>query len=288
LIVNGDFETPLVGSGHRPGASDWDYFTPDSSAKVGGWTVEITGNDGGPPGPDLEFWSDLGPMPTGSAYSGKQCVELDGFDPTKISQVVSTLPGVRYELTYAWRPRIGQTDRMKVWVDGVEVGDHSGPADIWTVETYPFTASSSSTTIAFAEVGADDQFGMLLDDVGLVSVSIEVDIDIKPGSDPNPINPGSKGLVPVAILSSAEFDATQVDPTSVSLAGATVAVRGKGTLMAHEEDVNGDSLADLVVQVETQGFADLGEGGTVALTGETFGGQAIVGYDEIIIVPPEE
>jgi hypothetical protein len=116
-----------------------------------------------------------------------------------------------------------------------------------------------------------------------------VDIDIKPGSDPNPINPGSKGLVPVAILSGPEFDATTVDPSTVELAGAPVAVRGKGKLMAHEEDVNGDSLADLVVQVETQEL-DLPDGGTaeLTLTGTTFGGEDILGYDEVVIVPPEK
>jgi hypothetical protein len=118
--------------------------------------------------------------------------------------------------------------------------------------------------------------------------TIMVDIDIKPGSDPNPIKQGSNGLVPVAILSSDVFDATQVDPTTVSLAGAGVAVRGKGKSMAHEEDVNGDGLVDLVVQVETQGLDDLGDGGTVELTGTTFGGEDIVGYDEVVIVPPDK
>jgi len=92
-------------------------------------------------------------------------------------------------------------------------------------------------------------------------------------------------LVPVAILSSEDFDATTVDPTTVELAGANVAVRGKGNSMAHEEDVNGDGLVDLVVQVETQGLDDLGDGGTVKLTGTTFNGETIVGYDEVIIVP---
>jgi len=120
-------------------------------------------------------------------------------------------------------------------------------------------------------------------------VVLTVEIDIKPGSDPNPINPKSKGLVPVAIFSSTEFDATQVDPTSICLAGANVAVRGKGNkLMAHEEDVNGDGLVDLLVQVETQDFDDLGDGGTVELTGTTFDNQAIVGYDEVIIVPKKK
>lgn len=119
------------------------------------------------------------------------------------------------------------------------------------------------------------------------TTALDVSIDIKPGSDPNPINLGSNGLVPVAIFSSPEFDTTQVNPTSVSLAGAGVAVRGKGKSMAHVEDVDGDGLLDLVVQVETQSFADLGECGTVELTGTTFDGENIVGYDEIIIVSPE-
>jgi hypothetical protein len=131
--------------------------------------------------------------------------------------------------------------------------------------------------------------GVGIDDLCYGALYVDVDIDIKPGSDRNPINPGSKGLVPVAILSSPEFDATTVDPTTVELAGAPVAVRGKGKLMAHEEDVNGDSLADLVVQVETQDL-DLGDGGTVELmlTGTTFGGEDIVGFDEVVIVPPEK
>jgi hypothetical protein len=117
--------------------------------------------------------------------------------------------------------------------------------------------------------------------------TIDVDIDIKPGSDPNPINQGSNGLVPVAILSSDVFDATQVDPISVSLAGATVAVRGKGQPLAHVEDVDGDGLLDLVVQVETTGFDDLGTGGIVELTGKNLSGEDIIGYDDLVIVPPK-
>jgi len=45
---------------------------------------------------------------------------------------------------------------------------------------------------------------------------IEVEIDIKPGSDPNSINTNSMGLVAVAILSSVSFDATQVDVTTLA------------------------------------------------------------------------
>lgn len=81
----------------------------------------------------------------------------------------------------------------------------------------------------------------------------EVTIDIKPGSYPNSINLGSHGVIPVAILSDADFDATSVDPKTVFLAGAGVRVRGKGNkYLASQEDVNGDGLIDLVVKVETE------------------------------------
>jgi hypothetical protein len=40
--------------------------------------------------------------------------------------------------------------------------------------------------------------------------TIEVDIDLKPQSCPNPVNVFSKGLVPVAILGTAEFDVNDI------------------------------------------------------------------------------
>ena len=42
------------------------------------------------------------------------------------------------------------------------------------------------------------------------SITAQVEIDIKPGSFPNSINPKSKGKIPVAILSTSEFDAPEM------------------------------------------------------------------------------
>ncbi len=129
---------------------------------------------------------------------------------------------------------------------------------------------------------------------GVPEPVLVVEIDIKPGSYPNAINLGSHGLTPVAIFSMVGFDATSVEPNTVNLAGAPVATRGKTgeKFMAHEEDVDGDGLVDLVVQVVT---ADINpallqlDGDVIyaVLTGNTSGGEAIEGEDEIIIVPPK-
>jgi hypothetical protein len=91
----------------------------------------------------------------------------------------------------------------------------------------------------------------------------------------------------VAILSGPDFDATAVVASPVLLGGANVAVRGKGKLVAHEEDVNADGLMDLVVQVETEAFAAAWATGDVVLTCQTSDGAFVEGSDVITVVPPE-
>jgi hypothetical protein len=107
---------------------------------------------------------------------------------------------------------------------------------------------------------------------------LEVDIDIKPGSDPNSINLKSKGVAPVAVLTTDDFDASDVDPVTVEFAGAS-------PLRWAMEDVDGDGDEDLLFHFKTQEL-DLDVTSTEAtLTGATFGGQPIQGTDTVNIVP---
>jgi hypothetical protein len=48
---------------------------------------------------------------------------------------------------------------------------------------------------------------------------IEMSVDIRPGSFPNPVNPSSKGVIPVAILGKPSFFPELLDPESVNLEG---------------------------------------------------------------------
>ncbi len=110
---------------------------------------------------------------------------------------------------------------------------------------------------------------------------IPVQIDIKPGSLPNAINPRAQGVIPVAILSTSSFDATTVDPGSVRFGPAAApAQNGVG----HVEDVNGDGLNDLVFQFDTQATGIACGDTSAALTGRTNSGVAIQGSDSIITV----
>ena len=116
--------------------------------------------------------------------------------------------------------------------------------------------------------------------VAAVQANPTVDIDIKPGSDPNSINPRSRGLISVAILGSDTFDVTDVDVT-------TLAFGPDGASPVHIalEDVNEDGYVDLISHYRTQdaGFKCGDTEGI--LRGRTVDGVAIEGSDSVRIVP---
>ena len=90
--------------------------------------------------------------------------------------------------------------------------------------------------------------------------------------------------MPVAIFSSPTFDATTVDPTTVTLADAGVKVRGNGNPNVSEQDVDGDGLLDLVVHIDTQGLSLTGGDEEAFLEGEA-DGTLIRGVDSVRVVP---
>jgi hypothetical protein len=159
--------------------------------------------------------------------------------------------------------------------DGSKLAFNSSPGDLWAI-------NADGTGLTQLTSGPATDVGPWW---GSVTVEIQVAIDIKPGSFPNSINLGSGGTVPVAILSSATFDATTVDPLTVTLANARVKLKGKGTPMASFQDINDDGLLDLVVHVSTEAI-ELSQTDTEAvLEGQTFGGTPIRGVDSVRVVP---
>lgn len=117
---------------------------------------------------------------------------------------------------------------------------------------------------------------------------ITVQIDIKPGSYPNAINNDGRGVIPVAVLGSADFEVSLILVDTVTLQGMSIKVVGKASKMLyHYEDVNGDGFDDLVLQIQDMDGAFQPGTVTATLSGELLCGTPIVGQDDITIVPPQ-
>jgi len=109
----------------------------------------------------------------------------------------------------------------------------------------------------------------------------ERSIDIKPGSYPNSINLGAKGVVPVAVLTTDDFDASTVDPATVAFAGAS-------PLRWATEDVDGDGDLDLLFHFKAQELGLDANSTEAYLTGYTIDGEFFWGMDTVNIVPEGE
>lgn len=105
-----------------------------------------------------------------------------------------------------------------------------------------------------------------------------VRIDIRPGGSPNSINPRSRGVIAVAILSADGFDATTVDPETVRF-GA----QGQEAAPVHYslEQVDQDGDLDLVLHFRTQETGIACGATRASLSGETYDGQALGGSDSV-------
>jgi hypothetical protein len=110
---------------------------------------------------------------------------------------------------------------------------------------------------------------------------VEVQIDIKPGSDQNNINLKSKGVVPVAILTTGDFDAAMVDPSTAEFAGAKPE---RWSI----EDVDGDGDDDIIFHFRTQDLALDQDSTEATLTAQLWNQEEVSGTDEVRIVPSKK
>lgn len=161
------------------------------------------------------------------------------------------------------------------------------------------TADGTGTAVVDFAVPSDASRGTHLVTVGTDGTALTADctvevgevqrvpIDIKPGGDPNAIQVKSRGVIPVAVLTTETFDATTVDAASVCFGDAEEPSERDCTSAhgGHLEDVDDDGDIDLLLHFETR-ETEIDAGDTEAcLTGTTKDGVPVEGCDGVRTVP---
>jgi hypothetical protein len=117
-----------------------------------------------------------------------------------------------------------------------------------------------------------------------------VTIDIKPGSDSNKVKLSSQGLLPVAVLSTTNSDASLFSPAMAHLADATSSTdcSGAAAVRWSLEDVNSDGLPDLIFLFRVQDLSFTGSTTAATLMAHgTYDGTEIhiMGTDTVQVIP---
>lgn len=187
-----------------------------------------------------ETWQDM--LDLTSSYANAVCHEVAGF--TRSTPDQSWLDGLDFDLTAGLAP------------------------------------GANATNVMGFETTCDPSFYMRYGRIQVTSMtphSAQVRIDVRPHVEPNYIDPGSPAIVPVAVLGSDQFDATQVDPAHTTFGPGGAEPVGHVRI----SDVNRDGFEDAVLlfRIREAGIR-YGEH-SVTLHGTTYSGAEFSGEDRI-------
>ena len=109
-------------------------------------------------------------------------------------------------------------------------------------------------------------------------------VDVKPGSNQNVFNPKSRGVLPVSILGSNDYDVTEIDVSTLLLEGQAAPLRSRLQKRA-------DGTMDLKLKFSSEavhnafGNLQLGQTYDVWITGKFTDGTRIMGSDYFVAAP---
>jgi len=169
--------------------------------------------------------------------------------------------------------------------DGIKIFDISDPPSTYFVGSVdvPGQAMGVALTEPYVYVATDEPATLSVAQVAC-EPPIEISIDVKPGS----VNCKKRnGVVPVAVLTTDEFEAAWIDHTTVTFGPgeAREAHQTRHGIARHEQDVDGNPGLDLMFHFR---FDETGiECGddSVSLEGYTYDGRKVIGRAVLHTVP---
>ncbi|MEJ2574422.1 MAG: PPC domain-containing protein [Gammaproteobacteria bacterium] len=129
---------------------------------------------------------------------------------------------------------------------------HLPKSGIYTVGVTAFPRTISPGGYVLSGPGPTGDYELVISGATPKVTVKQISIEVKPGSNEvTPVNPKSHGKIPVALLSESDFNAMDVDESSLSF-GATGDENSLVKCHKNGMDVNGDGLLDKVCLFDTQ------------------------------------
>jgi hypothetical protein len=148
LISNGSFEQNLQASG------TWSIY----NNLIGWHGANKTG---------IELRDNV----AGTAFDGKNFVELDTTANSSMWQEVNDVAGKHYTLSFAFENRPGvasSSQGVQVFWGSQDLGVFNNASE-WTVKSFDVVGNQGGTKLRFVALGASDSYGTSLDKVSLTS-----------------------------------------------------------------------------------------------------------------------
>jgi hypothetical protein len=254
--------------------------------------IEVNGAIGNlttatPPVSDVDFYSffgkkgdtitvdiDAGMKSAGAVRSLDSVIAVFAPDGTVLRQANDTLPIDTGSIS-RFDPRL---ENVFLPVSGMYTVGVASDA------TYPdrtkrvFSTNGAITPFVGGSV-SNGSYLLILE--GVSPSAIQIAIDIKPGLDRiTRINPKAKGTIPVALLTSDDFDATKADESSIRFGPNGTEASGH----CNRQDANHDRRADLLCHFDL-GAAGFDESATEGMVTGTIDGMPFEGRAWLKVIP---
>jgi hypothetical protein len=211
--------------------------------------------------------------------------DRDGVDPWQNGETANTLGIYNIILTLHANDASSGTAYMSIngLVQGFETDGNWNTIEL-TPAGMTFTGDMKHMQVFYGIYGYGATHSVAFNDITVTGSPYwtEVSIDIKPGDgDTNPINLNAKGVVPVAVLSTGDFDASTIDTNTVLFASAK-------PVKYVAKDVNLDNNVDMLFFFDNQSLNLDANSTSATLTADTTDGKHITGTDSVNIVPSKK
>lgn len=236
---------------------------------------------------------------------GSDSISLTVVDTTPdIPTGLEAIPG-NQQVTLNWDSISSEyTEGYKIYW-GNASGVYGGDINLGNVTSHTITGLTAGTTYYFAVTAYDavgNESGLSSEVSATPFDRVIVPLDVLPGSIPNPLNLRSRGVLPVAIVGTTDFDVTKIDLETVRFQGVEplrrniedVATPYNGEISDPPDRYDGtnngpDGINDLALKFDRQEIiATLGNVKkdyiiVVEITGQLKDGTDFVGYDVVWI-----